>query len=256
MNLYKLTYFLLYTHHIITKKLSTKIPKIPKTTKAQLFNNKEYVAKTINQKEYLKSLNNPNINLLLCNGPAGTGKTLFACQHSIQLLKEKVINKIIITRPMISIEEDMGFLPGDINKKMHPFTIPIFDIFEEFYSKKDITSLVNENIIEIAPLGFMQGRTFKNTIIIADEMQNSSPSQMFMLLTRIGLKSKMIITGDLMQTLNENNGLNDILKKLINKYDNKEDMNNDGIDIVKFNNNDIQRSVIVSKITDIYKKYA
>jgi phosphate starvation-inducible PhoH-like protein len=147
----------------------------------------------------------------------------------------------------------MGFLPGDIKAKMHPYIIPIFDIFEEYYSKKDINKLIGENIIEIAPLGFMQGRTFKNSIIIADEMQNSTPNQMFMLLTRIGHNSKMIITGDPMQTTNRNNGMNDIINKLYNSYHDKKEMNDNGIDIINLESIDIQRSNIVSVIEKLYK---
>jgi len=137
---------------------------------------------------------------------------------------------------------------------MHPWTIPIFDIFKEFYTQKDIDKLINENIIEIVPVRFMQGRTFKNSIIIADEMQNSSPNQMFMLLTRIGIKSKMMITGDLMQTTNKDNGLYDLINKLNLNYLSKDEMEDDGIRIINFESIDIQRSRIVSKITGIYKK--
>jgi len=169
-----------------------------------------------------------------------------------QKLQDSEINKIIITRPMIAIEENMGFLPGDIKEKMHPWTIPIFDIFEEYYSKKEINSFIADNVIEIAPLGFMQGRTFKNSIIIADEMQNSSPNQMFMLLTRIGDKSKMIITGDPMQTVNTNNGLNDIVTRLDQGYYSKQEMYEDSIDIIRMKNTDIQRHHIVSKINILY----
>jgi phosphate starvation-inducible PhoH-like protein len=275
MNLFKLTYFLFYTPNIFIKKLSNKTILFNKNNKSLIDKNitfndtiennvenyfikkskkqkTEYTAKTVNQNEYKKSLYNPNINLLFSIGPAGTGKTLLACQYAIKSLQNKDINKIIITRPTVTIEEDMGFLPGDINSKMHPFTIPIFDIFEEFYSKKDINDMLKENIIEIAPLGFMQGRSLKNAIIVADEMQNSTPSQMFMLLTRLGINSKMILTGDLMQTTNKNNGLNEVIDKLIKYYSSKNEMNNDGIDIINLTSEDIQRSFIVKKITDIY----
>jgi len=198
-------------------------------------------------------LNNNNLNLLFCIGPAGSGKTLFACKYAIESLEYGKTSKIIITRPTIQIDENMGFLPGNIKEKMYPWTIPIFDIFEEYYSKKDISKLITDNMIEIAPLGFMQGRTFKNSIIIADEMQNSTPNQMFMLLTRLGEKSKMIITGDLMQTKNENNGLNDIIKKIDIKYD-EEILYEKKIKIINMKNIDIQRHQIVSTITELYNK--
>ena len=214
-----------------------------------------YKPKTLNQKEYKNSLYDDNVKLLFCLGPAGSGKTLFACQYAIDMFKKNNVDKIIITRPTIAIEEDMGFLPGDIREKMFPWTIPIFDIFQEYYTKKDIDFLINQNKIEIAPLGFMQGRTFKNSIIIADEMQNSTPNQMFMFLTRLGDNSKMIVTGDLMQTTNKKNGLSDIINKLNDNYNKKDnDLVNNGINIIKLNSADIQRHPIVAKITDIYHK--
>lgn len=242
MKLYQLLNFLFCT------SIKCKINKVKKIFEIKSIN--DYVPNTNNQINYVKSLKNPNIDLLFCLGPAGTGKTLFACKHAIQELKSNKKSKIIITRPTVSIEEDMGFLPGNINQKMYPWTIPIFDIFEEYYSKIEIKKLLLENIIEIAPLGYMQGRTFKNSIIIADEMQNSSPSQMFMLLTRIGDNSKMIITGDLIQTTNELNGLNDIIKKI--NYDDIE-LNKKKIDIIKMQNFDIKRHEIVKTIYELYK---
>ena len=212
----------------------------------------KYIPKTKNQKEYKKALYEPNIDLLFCTGPAGTGKTLFACQYAIDRLNKNEIDKIVITRPAVSIEENMGFLPGNINAKMHPYTIPIFDIFMEYYTKKDLDIMINKNIIEIVPLCYMQGRTFKNSIIVADEMQNSSPLQMFMLLTRLGINSKMIVTGDPTQTKIYNNGLTNIIKKLEEKYLDIENMNHNRINVIKLQNNDIQRSYIVSIIEELY----
>ena len=213
-----------------------------------------YIPKSDNQKEYQKSLYDNNIDLLFCLGPAGTGKTLFACKYGIKKLQENIIKKIIITRPTITIEENLGFLPGTINDKMSPFMNPIYDIFLESYTQKELTSFISNNIIEIVPLCYIQGRTFKNSIIIADEMQNSSPTQMFMLLTRIGNNSKMILTGDPSQTSNQNNGLSDIITKLKDSYDTENDLYNDNIKIIKMDDVDIQRHHIVAKINNLYQK--
>jgi phosphate starvation-inducible PhoH-like protein len=241
MNIKKFACIILI-NNVMTKKLLSN------------FSKSQYQPKTMAQYEYNNALYNKMIDLLICTGPAGTGKTLLACQYAIESLQKNSTNKIIITRPTIAIEENIGFLPGNIKDKMHPWTIPIFDIFKEFYTQKDIDKLINENVIEIVPVGFMQGRTFKNSIIIADEMQNSTPNQMFMLLTRIGVKSKMMITGDLMQTTNKDNGLYDLINKLNLNYISKDDMEDDGIKMINFQTSDIQRSKIVSKITSIYNK--
>jgi phosphate starvation-inducible PhoH-like protein len=257
MQLLKLINFLFFipnkNNNNIHNEIIKKMDLSSKKKNYEINNKNNYIPRTNNQIEYQKSLNNDNIKLLFCIGPAGSGKTLFACKNAIESLEYGKISKIIITRPIITIEEDMGFLPGDINEKMHPWTIPIFDIFEEYYSKKDIRNLISDNIIEIAPLGFMQGRTFKNSIIIADEMQNSTPNQMFMLLTRIGEDSKMVITGDLMQTKNKNNGLNDIINKFDINYDD-DILYDKKIKIINMKNIDIQRHPIVSTITELYSK--
>ena len=216
-----------------------------------------YKPKTANQEKYVNYLNSPSIKLLFAFGPAGTGKTMLACNHAIKELKDGNIEKIIITRPIVPVEEEeIGFLPGNINKKMDPWMTPIFDIFYEFYARKDIESMVYNNIIEVSPLAFMRGRTFKNSFVIADEMQNSSPNQMLMLTTRLGENSKMVITGDLKQSdRGTNSGLYDFINKY-KTYNNYLKSNNEntkyGIDMIELTNEDIERSKIVSKILDIY----
>jgi phosphate starvation-inducible PhoH-like protein len=207
-----------------------------------------YVPKSINQEEYVKNLNNLNTKIIISVGPAGCGKTLFACQKAIKQLKIDEINKIIITRPVVSVDEEIGFLPGNIIKKMDPWTKPIFDIFLDHYSKTELDLMLMNGKIEICPLAFMRGRTFKNAFIIADEMQNSSPNQMKMLTTRLGDNSRMVITGDLEQTDTiKENGLYDIVNR-IEKINESTDL----IKIVRLNKDDIERSVIVKKIIEIY----
>ena len=210
-----------------------------------------YSPKGYNQHLYVDTLNKPTNKLLFVIGPAGTGKTMFACLKAAELLKCGEINKVVVTRPIVSVDEDLGFLPGNIAKKMDPWTRPIFDLFMEYYTKTELDSLVNTNVIEISPLAYMRGRTFKNSFIIADEMQNSSPSQMKMLTTRIGTNSRMVITGDLEQSdRTTDNGLKDILNKFNNYKRNQEDHL---IKIIEMKNCDIERSEIVRKIIDIYK---
>jgi len=219
-----------------------------------------YKAKSDNQMKYIEYLNDANNKIIFSIGPAGTGKTLLACNAAIKELQKGTYNKVVITRPVVPVEEEIGYLPGSLNKKMDPWVRPIIDVFLEFYSQRDIDMMLYNNIIEISPLGFMRGRTFKKSFIIADEMQNSSPNQMMMLTTRIGTGSKMVITGDLKQT--DKNTINSGLYDIINKYRiyekeqeikyNNSDINH-GIKIIEFNKSDIEREPIISKLLDIYE---
>ena len=151
------------------------------------------------QENYLELLKNPRKFIVFAIGPAGTGKTMLAVQMAIKLFKEGAISKIIVTRPAVSVDEEHGFLPGTLNQKMEPWTRPIFDVFEEYYHPREIAEMLEDGVIEISPLAYMRGRTFKNAFVIADEMQNATPSQMKMLLTRLGENSRMVVTGDLNQ---------------------------------------------------------
>jgi len=210
-----------------------------------------YKPKTPTQHLYTSYLDNRNTSVIFASGPAGTGKTLFACVNAINELKAGNVNRIIITRPLVSVEEEeLGFLPGNINKKMDPWTRPIMDIFEEFYSKKDIETMLLTNTLEISPLAYMRGRTFKHAYIIADEMQNSTPNQMLMLLTRIGTKSRMIITGDVNQTDKKGRcGLSDIIRR----YKSSNHTNMQDIRLVEFGNSDIERNPVIKTIMELYE---
>ncbi len=217
-----------------------------------------YKPKTPNQEKYYSYLNDDKIKLLFAVGPAGTGKTMLACNNAVKDLKSGKVSKIVLTRPVVPVEEDIGFLPGNINKKMDPWTRPIFDVFLDFFSQREIDLMMYNSVIEISPLAYMRGRTFKNAFIIADEMQNSSPNQMLMLTTRIGVGSKMVVTGDLKQS---DKGLESGLYDFINKFKvyerresekyNNTDINS-GIKIVELNNTDIERSPVIVKILDVY----
>lgn len=213
-----------------------------------------YRPRTANQKAYVSHLVDPATPIVFGIGPAGCGKTLFACLTAINALKAGAIQKIVLTRPIVPVEdEELGFLPGTLVKKMDPWTRPLFDIFLETYKQHELDFMISSGVIEISPLAYMRGRTFKRAFIIADEMQNSSPSQMLMLTTRIGEGSKMVITGDLKQSDRcANNGLLDFMTKYT-KYIKSATTSNVGIQLVHMDQADIQRSPIVTKILDIYE---
>jgi len=211
------------------------------------FENKFTKPKNESQEKYLSQLKNKNNKIIIATGPAGTGKTLFATEQGVKNFLLNKYEKIIFTRPSVSVDEDLGYLPGTLEEKMAPWVRPIYDILYNFISAKEITQLIEEKFIEIAPLGYMRGRTFKNCWLIADEMQNSSMSQMKMLLTRIGENTRIIITGDLEQydRKDERNGLEDFLDKFKTKRSNS-------ITSVEFSNKDIQREKVVQEVLDIY----
>jgi phosphate starvation-inducible PhoH-like protein len=209
--------------------------------------NKFTKPKNPNQENYVNTLKNKTKKIVIASGPAGTGKTLFATEFGVKYFMHGVFEKIIFTRPSVSVDEELGFLPGTMEEKMAPWIRPIYDILYNFMSPKEVQNMVEEKVIEIAPLGYMRGRTFKNCWIVADEMQNSTISQMKMLLTRIGENSRLIVTGDLEQydRPEEINGLEDFLNKFHGKTSNT-------IECFQFDRNDIQREEVVKEILEIY----
>ena len=211
---------------------------------------------TPTQVKYKSLLEDPQIDLVVAHGSAGTGKTVLACIHAVNKLREGSISKIILTRPVVTVEnENIGFLPGTMNEKMNPFLLPIMDYFKEDFNQQKLESLIHCGKIEIVPFGFMRGRTFDNCYMIADEMQNSTPQQMKMMLTRIGMNSKIVITGDKSQSdlcKCALNGLEDFLLNLNNYYSEEWKIYQDGMAVVELGGVDIKRSKLCKKILDIY----
>jgi phosphate starvation-inducible PhoH-like protein len=203
--------------------------------------------KNIHQEQYVAVLKQPAKKIVVVSGPAGTGKTLFATEYGIKYFMMGKYDKLVFTRPSVSVDEDLGYLPGTLEEKMAPWVRPIYDVLYNFISPKDVQQFMENKTIEIAPLGYMRGRTFKNTWIVADEMQNSTISQMKMLLTRLGENSRLIITGDLEQydRIEGMNGLEDFLSKFRGKR-------SPSISQFEFERADIQREDVVREVLEIY----
>lgn len=236
---------LLTPHQSNVTQIENYLQQPPKKNKVEI------IPRSINQENYLALLLDPTKSIVIATGPAGTGKTLLAMQAAIKALKERQITKIVMTRPAVGVEDEKhGFLPGSLIQKMEPWTKPLFDVLHDYYTPRDTQSMLENGIIEICPLGFMRGRTFKNCYIIADEMQNATPNQMKMLLTRIGEHSRILVTGDVRQTDRKEgeNGLLDF-RKLLESFENSKYVSS-----VQFHNGDIERHPAVEEILNIYKE--
>lgn len=209
----------------------------------------ELIPKSLNQETYIDLLTDPEKLIIFATGPAGTGKTMLAVMAAIKALKEGECKKIVLTRPAVGVDDEKhGFLPGDLNAKMEPWCIPLFDVINEYYNTREVAKMLEEKTIEIAPLAFLRGRNLKNAFIICDEMQNATVNQMKMVLTRLAENSKMVITGDLKQMDRKyctDNGLQDFIARLQSAGSNK-------IATVDFARKDVQRHPVVSEVLKLY----
>ena len=203
-------------------------------------------ARSIGQKNLLKAFFENEI--IISVGPAGTGKTFLAVAYAISLLEKHEVEKIVLCRPAVEAGENLGFLPGDLRDKIDPYLAPLYDALNDLLPRNKVQTLINNKIIEIIPLAYMRGRTINSAVMILDEAQNASPIQMKMFLTRLGIESKAVITGDISQIdlpKKTNSGLVEVLKILKNIK---------SIGIIRLDESDVTRHEIVKDIINAYSK--
>jgi phosphate starvation-inducible PhoH-like protein len=206
------------------------------------------VPKNLKQIKYVNLLNAQCPPIVIASGVAGSGKTLLATAVGVEKLISGSVSKIILTRPTVPVGDDIGFLPGNLNKKMEPWIRPLHDALSRYYSKQKISKLIEDNIIEIVPLTYMRGRTFDKSWIICDESQNLTVEQTLMVLTRIGFESKLVITGDPMQ---HDRGFSNGLVDLVNRISSSD--NPEFFQYIEFDENDVQRHPVISHVIKMYK---
>jgi phosphate starvation-inducible PhoH-like protein len=213
-----------------------------------LFTHKDYIeVKTEGQKEYVKQTQQNDVVFAI--GPAGTGKTYLAVALAVASLKNKEVERIVLSRPAVETGESLGFLPGDLRDKIDPYLRPLYDALHDMIPSGKIKTYMEQGIIEIVPLAFMRGRTLNNAFVILDEAQNTTPTQMKMFLTRLGANSKAIITGDVTQS--------DLPRSMTSGLREVEDILTgiDGIAFVYFSKQDVVRHRLVREIIEAYDNY-
>jgi len=215
-----------------------------KVSQLNVIDNKFIKVKNLNQFKYLEIIDNSTITFGI--GPAGTGKTFLAVASAVRMYAENKIKKIVLTRPAVEAGERLGYLPGDLSQKIDPYLVPLFDSLEYFFGNETLKYLIDKRNIEIVPLAYMRGRTLNDACIILDEAQNATISQIKMFLTRLGENSKMIITGDETQIDLNNKTFSGLRKtrKTLSKIEE--------VSVLEFENTDIVRNKIVSKILEIF----
>lgn len=207
----------------------------------------EIRAKTFRQRQYVQAIQTHD--LTFCTGPAGTGKTFLAAVVAVQALLANQYERLILTRPAVEAGEKLGFLPGDLQQKVNPYLRPLYDALYEMLDPEKIPNLMERGVIEVAPLAYMRGRTLNNAFVILDEAQNTTPGQMKMVLTRLGFRSRMVVTGDTTQTdlpSYQQSGLS-LAQKILH--------NVDGIAFCQLTKADVVRHPLVQRIVAAYEEH-
>ncbi|MDX2097312.1 MAG: PhoH family protein [Leptolyngbyaceae cyanobacterium bins.59] len=207
----------------------------------------EIRAKTFQQQDYIQAVRTQD--LTFCLGPAGTGKTFLAAVLAVQAFLANQYERLVLTRPAVEAGEKLGFLPGDLQQKVNPYLRPLYDALYEFIEPEKVAGLMERGVIEVAPIAYMRGRTLSNSFVILDEAQNTTPAQMKMILTRLGFRSRMVVTGDLTQTdlpTHQGSGLA-VACKILRQVK--------GISFCQLTQADVVRHPLVQRIVTAYERH-
>lgn len=232
---------------VVTGDAETTLRRLVESGRQRSFGKKTLAPKTINQRRYVEAIERND--LVFGIGPAGTGKTYLAVAMAVSALIGKRVSRIILTRPAVEAGERLGFLPGTLQEKVDPYLRPLYDALFDMLESDRVEKLLERNVIEVAPIAFMRGRTLNDSFIILDEAQNSTPEQMKMILTRTGFNSKMVVTGDITQIdlpTGKRSGLIDAVEILRGV---------EGISFIQFDDRDVVRHSLVQKIVKAYERY-
>lgn len=232
---------------VLTADDTTTLRGLVESGRARNFGKKSVVPKTVNQRTYLDTIERYDLTFGI--GPAGTGKTYLAVAMAVNAMLNKHVSRIILTRPAVEAGERLGFLPGTLQEKIDPYLRPLYDALFDMLDGEKVEKALERNVIEVAPLAFMRGRTLNDSFIILDEAQNSTAEQMKMMLTRVGFNSRLVVTGDLTQIdlpMGKRCGLQDAVDVLRGV---------EGIGFVYFDQRDVVRNALVQRIVKAYERY-
>lgn len=238
---------ILTARHALNTDRQEELQAIQQNVLVRTRRGEEIRAKTFRQRQYVQAIQSHD--LTFCIGPAGTGKTFLAAVVAVQALLANQFERLILTRPAVEAGEKLGFLPGDLQQKVNPYLRPLYDALYEMLDPEKIPGLMERGVIEVAPLAYMRGRTLNNAFVILDEAQNTTPAQMKMVLTRLGFRSRMVVTGDVTQTdlpAYQQSGLS-VAQKILN--------NVEGIAFCQLTKSDVVRHPLVQRIVAAYEEH-